>query len=147
MQRGPLSRDERRVEGLVLFLIERAVQVVGFAAAIAGGGKNFVHVQAVGGDDGGHRIVKAQPVAAGQGGDSLAQFAVGQGAGGHQDGLALIDSRHFLPVDGDVGFVLHHGGNRLREPVPVHGQGAAGSHAGSLGGGQQMGAPWRASPA
>ena len=138
--RRALGGDERRVKRLVLLFIKGAVEVVGLAAAVAGGGKDLVHVQAVGGDDGRHRVVKAQPVAADQGGHGLAQRAVGQRAGGHQHRPALVDGGDLLPVDGDVWLGLHQRGDGGRELVPVHGQRAAGGHAGTLGGVQQAGA-------
>ena len=79
-------------------------------------------------------------MAAGEGGDGLAQFAVGQGAGGNQHRLAVVNPGDLLPVDGDVGVGLHQLGDRRGKPVPVHRQCTAGRHAGSLGGIQQMGA-------
>ena len=62
-------------------LVERAVQVVGLAPVIAGGGKHLVVVQTFSGDDGGHGIVEVQPLVTGQGPDLIGQCAIGQGAG------------------------------------------------------------------
>ncbi len=140
VKRGALGVDEGIIKGLVLLLIEGAVEVVGLAPAIAGRGKDALHVQAFRRDDGGHGIVKAQPVAAGQGRDGLPQFAVGQRAGGDEDGPVLGQGGDFLPVHRDAGMVFHHLGDGLRELVPVHRQGAARRHPGGLGSVQQMGA-------
>ena len=140
MKRCPLGADQGGIEGLVLLLIERAVEVVGLSPAIAGGGKNAVHVQALRCNDGGYRIIKAEPVAAGEGCNGLPQLAVGQGAGGNQNGPILRQGGDFLTVHRDAGVVFHHLGDGLRELVPVHCQGAARRHTGGLGGVQKMGA-------
>ena len=132
VQRGTLGRSQRRMERLILGLVEGAVQVVGISAAIAGGGKHLVVVQALGRHDGRHGIVEVQALVAGQGTDLVRQFPVGQGAGGHQDGGAFVDVLHRLAVHGDVGALLHPAGDLRAEGVPVHCQGSAGGHAGHL---------------
>ena len=137
---GPLGADEGGVEGLVFRLIKRTVQVIRIPPAIAGGGEHLFLVQAFGGDDGGHRVVEVQLFPAGQGRHGLGQGALGEGAGGHQDGLVLRDGGDFLPVHRDARAVFHHAGDFLAEAVPVHGQSAAGGHAGCLGGLEQMAA-------
>ena len=132
VQGGTLGRSQRFVEGLVLRLIEGAVQIVGLAPAIAGGCKHLVVIQTLGGDDGGYRIVEVQPLVTGQLADLVRQFAVGQGAGSHQDGSALIDVLHRLAVHRDVGARFHPPGDLGAESVAVHGQCTAGGHPGHL---------------
>ena len=140
VQRCALCRSESRVEFLVLFLVERAVQVVGLAPVIAGGGKHLVVVQTFSGDDGGHGIVEVQPLVPGQGPDLIGQCAVGQWAGGHQNGGRCIDMLHLLPVDSDIFTAFHHAGHFGAECVAVHRQRTASGHAGRLGGVEQLAA-------
>ena len=140
VQRGTLCRSESCVEILVLFLVERAVQVVGLAPVIAGGGKHLVVVQTFGGDDGGHSIVEMQTLVPGQGPDLIGQCAVGQWAGSHQNGGRCIDVLHLLPVDGDIFTAFHHAGHFGAEGIAVHRQRTASGHAGRLGGVQQLAA-------
>ena len=140
VQRGALGRRESRVEFLVLFLVERAVQVVSLAPVIAGGGKHLVVVQTFGGDDGGHSIVEMQTLVPGQGPDLIGQCAVGQGAGGHQNGRSLVDVLHLLPVDGDIFTAFHHAGHFGAEGIAVHRQCTASGHTGRLGSVQQLAA-------
>ena len=128
------------MEFLVLFLVERAVQVVGLAPVIAGGGKHLVVVQTFSGDDGGHGIVEVQPLVTGQGPDLIGQCAVGQWAGSHQNGGRCIDVLHLLPVDSDIFTAFHHAGHFGAECIAVHRQRTASGHAGRLGGGQQLAA-------
>ena len=137
VQGGTLRTGQCGVEGLVLRLVEGAVQVVGLATVIAGGGKHLAVVQTFGGDDGRNGIVEVQPLVPGQASDLVGQCAVGQRAGGHQNGSALVDGFHLLPVDGDILTLLHHAGDSGAEGIAVHRQRAAGGHAGLLGGGQQ----------
>ena len=140
VQRCALCRSESCVEILVLFLVERAVQVVGLAPVIAGGSKHLVVIKAFGGDDGGHGIVEVQPLVPGQGPDLIGQCAVGQGAGGHQNGGRCIDVLHLLPVDSDIFTAFHHAGHFGAECIAVHRQRTASGHAGRLGGVQQLAA-------
>ena len=143
VQGGPLGGHQRGVEGLVLGLIEGAVEVIRLAPAVAGGREHLAVVEALGGDDGGHRVVEVQAAAAGQPGDLPGQGPLGQGAGGDEDRRRLVDGGRFLPADGDVGVRFHQSGDPGAEGVPVDGQGPAGGHPDRLGGGQQA----RAHPA
>ena len=125
---GPLGGHQSGVEGLVLFFIEGAVEVVRLAPAVAAGGEDAAHVQALGGDDGGRRVVEGELVAPGDFGDGRGQRPVGEGAGGHQGGQALVQLGDLFAHHGDVGLTL----DQLRHPgaegVPVHGQGPARRH-------------------
>ena len=140
VERCALGGNERRVERLVFLFIERAVQVVRLAAAIAGRGKNLVIVKALGGHDGRDSVIKAQPMVAGQRGDGLCQCALGQRAAGDEHGCALVQRRDLLAPDRDVGVVFHHFGHGGGKHIAVHGQRTARRHAGGLGGVQQMAA-------
>ena len=130
VQGCPLGGGECLVKGLVLRLVEGAVQVVGLAPAVAAGGEHLFHVQAFGGDDGGGRVIERQALPADEPLNVRRQRAVGQGAGGHQHRGALVDLLHPLAVQGDVGVVLHQLGHFLRKGVPVHRQRTAGGHPG-----------------
>ena len=140
VERRALGGNERRVERLVFLFIERAVQVVRLAAAIAGRGKNLVIVKALGGHDGRDSVIKAQPMVAGQRGDGLCQCALGQRAAGDEHGCALVQRRDLLAPDRDVGVVFHHFGHGGGKHIAVHGQRTAGRHAGGLGRLQQVAA-------
>ena len=124
----PLGPHQGGMEGLVFRLVEGAVEVVGLAPAIPGRREHLVVVQALGGDNGGHRVVEVEAAVPGKPGDFLGQGPFGEGAGGHQHRLALIDGGNLLPPDGDMGVFLHQPGDRGAEGVPVHRQGAAGRH-------------------
>ena len=137
VQGGTLRSSKRGVESLVLCLVEGAVQVVGFAPVVAGSGKHLAVVQTFGGDDGRNGIIEVQPLVPGQASDLIGQRTIGQGAGGHQNGSALVDGFHLLPVDGDILTLFHHAGDSGAEGIAVYRQRAAGGHAGLLGGGQQ----------
>ena len=86
------------------------------------------------------RVVEVQAAVPGQAGDLSGQRPLGQGTGGDQHRLGLVDGGGLLPADGDVGLGLHQGGDAGAEGVPVHRQGPAGGHPHRLGGGQQAGA-------
>ena len=79
-----------------------------------------------------------ETLVAGQAADFVRQRTVRQGAGGHEDGGALVDVLHPLPVNGDVRLSLHHPGDFGAEGVAVHGQRTARGHAGRLGGVQKL---------
>ena len=138
MERCALGGNERRVERFVFLFIERAVQVVRLAAAIAGRGKNLVIVKALGGHDGRDSVIKAQPMVAGQRGDGLCQCALGQRAAGDEHGCALVQRRDLLAPDRDVGVVFHHFGHGGGKHIAVHGQRTACGHAGHLGSVQEL---------
>ena len=137
VQGSTLGTGKCGMESLILRLVEGAVQVVGLATVVAGGGKHLTVVQTFGGDDGGNGIVEVQPLVPGQASDLIGQRAVGQGASGYQNGSALVDGFHLLPVDGDILTLLHHAGDSGAEGIAVHRQRTAGGHAGLLGGSQQ----------
>ena len=75
-----------------------------------------------------------EALVAGQAADLVRQRTVGQGAGGHEDGRALVDVLYPLPVNGDVRLSLHHPGHFGAEGVAIHGQRTACGHAGRLSG-------------
>ena len=81
-----------------------------------------------------------QTLVTGQGPDLIGQCAVGQGAGGHQNGGRRIDVLHLLPVDSDIFTAFHHAGHFGAECIAVHRQRTASGHAGRLGGVQQLAA-------
>ena len=137
VQGGTLRSGKRGMKGLIFCLVEGAVQIVGLATVIAGSGEHLAVVQTFGGDDGCNGIVEMQPLVPGQASDLVGQCAVGQRAGGHQNGSALVDGFHLLPVDSDILTLLHHAGDSGAEGIAVYRQRAAGGHAGLLGGGQQ----------
>ena len=74
---------------------------------------------------GAHRVVKVQAAVPGQPGDGVGQGPLGQGAGGDQHRLGLVDGGGLFPADGDVGVGLHQSGDPRAEGVPVHRQGPA----------------------
>lgn len=76
----------------------------------------------------------------GEASDLVRQRAVGQRAGGHEDGGALINVLHPLAVDGDARAFLHHPGDFGAEGVAVYRQRTACGHAGRLGGIQELAA-------
>ena len=138
MERGSLRRGQRGVECLILGLVERTVEVVGLAPVVTGGGKHLLIVEALRRHDGGHGVVEVEALIAGQAADLVRQRTVRQRAGGHEDGGALVDVLHPLPVNGDVRLSLHHPGDFGAEGVAVHGQRTACGHAGRLGGVQEL---------
>ena len=138
MERSSLCRGQRGVECLVLGLVEGTVEVVGLAPVVTGGGKHLLIVEALRRHDGGHGVVEVEALIAGQAADLVRQRTVRQGAGGHEDGGALVDVLHPLPVNGDVRLSLHHPGDFGAEGVAVHGQRTARGHAGRLGGVQEL---------
>ena len=140
MQRRTLGGGQRLIKRLVLRLIEGAVEVIRFAPAVAGGGEDFVVVQTFGGDDGGHRVKKAQASIPGKVGDAPGQCAFGERAGGDEQRRGFIDVHRLLMAHRDARMLLHHAGNLCREHIPVHRQCAARRHAGGLSGLQKMAA-------
>ena len=130
MERSSLCRGQRGVECLILCLIEGTVEIVGLAPIVTGGGKHLLIVEALRRHDGGHGVVEVEALIAGQAADLVRQRTVGQGAGSHEDGGALVDVLHPLPVNGDVRLSLHHPGD--------HGQRTACGHAGHLGSVQEL---------
>ena len=81
-----------------------------------------------------------QTLVPGQGPDLIGQCAVGQGAGGHQNGGSLVDVLHPFPVDGDIFTAFHHAGHFGAEGIAVHRQRTACSHTGRLGSVEQLAA-------
>ena len=140
MQRRTLGGGQRLIERLILRLVEGAVEVIRLPPAVAGGGENFVVVQTFGGDNGGHRVKKAQAAVPGEGGDAPGQRPLGERAGGDEQRRGLVDVRRLLMAHRDVRMRFHHAGDLCREHVPVHRQRAARRHAGGLGGLQKMAA-------
>ena len=134
MERSSLCRGQRGVECLILGLVEGTVEIVGLAPVVTGGGKHLLIVEALRRHDGGHGVVEVEALVAGQAADLIRQRTVGQGTGGHEDGGALVDVLHPLPVNGDVRLSLHHPGDFGAEGVAVHGQRTARGHTGRLGG-------------
>ena len=135
-----LGRGQRSVEGLVLGLIEGAVEVVGLAPVVPGGGKDLLVVEALRRHDGGHSVIEVEALISGEASDLVRQRAVGQRAGGHEDRGALINVLHPLAVDGDARAFLHHPGDFGAEGVAVYRQRTACGHAGRLGGIQELAA-------
>ena len=135
-----LGRGQRGVEGLVLGLIEGAVEVVCLAPVVPGGGKDLLVVEALRRHDGGHGVIEVKALISGEASDLVRQRAVGQRAGGHEDGGALINVLHPLAVDGDARAFLHHPGDFGAEGVAVYRQRTACGHAGRLGGIQELAA-------
>ena len=140
VERCPLGRGKGCMERLILRLVERAVEVIGLAPVIAGSGKHFFVIETFRRHDGGHGVVKMQPLVPRQLADLVGQGTVRQGTGSHQDGRTLVDPLHPLPVDGDVGAGFHQPRHLGAERVTVHSQRAAGGHTGRLGGIEELAA-------
>ncbi|CAN3960230.1 Phosphate-binding protein, partial [Dysosmobacter welbionis] len=140
VDRGLLGRGQLLPEGVVLLLGHGAVDIVRRSPVIPGAEPGLVHVHALGGDQGGRRVVEVEGgVRPQQGLEPLRQGVGGQGAGG-DDHLPLRDLGHLAGHHGDMGvaadLLRHHAG----EAVAVHRQCAAGLHPGGVGALEDQGA-------
>lgn len=139
--------DEGRDECVVLFLVERTVEiVVAFAFVIARLGEDDVAVE--GGSVYGRRdcIVEIEVVLAGLLGQPLPEVLAGQGAGGKdkrftvgEDFFGHLGGEEFA-TDGDVGVLLDLSSDGGGEVVAIHTEGGATGNRVSFGGGNEEGA-------
>ena len=125
VQRSTFRRDQRRIKGLILFPIHRAVQVVLFAAAfIARGIERRAEIDALRRDDRSGGVKKAEPAAAEQI-DLFRQRAVGQRACGDHGKAVLRKSGDLLPADCNQRMRQDLFRDRFRKTFPVNGKCAA----------------------
>src|SRR5690606_19181623 len=90
----------RLVEAVVLFLRQRAVEVVvTLALAVPGSPKTLVPVDGLGGDDGRRRVVEVQVVFARKGLDGLGQGRRREGACRDDDDPVFRDGRDLFAVN------------------------------------------------
>ena len=131
VQLRQLRADQRVVEGVVLVLGHRAVEVVVRPPAVTGGAEDLGHVQRFRGDDGRGGVEEVQRLHAGVARDGIAKRRVGQRPGG-DDGGTLGDLLHEFRRAFYEGVALDRRSDPVREQVAVHRQRAPRGHPGGL---------------
>ena len=134
-----LGGGELGGEALIALLIEGTVDVVGIAAAIAGGKEHLFHIDAGGLNDRGGGIEEAEILGGDQPADGLRESLGGEGAGG-EDHLAVRDLSDLPLDDGDQRVAADPLGDQVGKADPVHRQRPAGGDGRSLGAGDAEGA-------
>ena len=138
-----LGGDERVEEGVVLFLGEGAVDVVGGALVPAGGEVDLVHVDGGGVDDGGDAVVEGELFGAGEALEFGGERRAGERAAGEDGdgvGIVFVEVGDFFATDFDVWLRGDEVGDAAGEFDAVDGEGVAGGNGAGVGGLQEEGA-------
>jgi hypothetical protein len=121
-QRNLFALKQGFVESVVLFFVERAVDVVAvvlFAGVVAGLAEGDSHVDALVGHNGGEGVVKVEVFLAAEAGDGLGQRAGGERPAGDNGG-AVGNIGHFFSDKLDAGMVGNGRCHQFGKPISVN---------------------------